>query len=349
MFNLQLAKFWSKAVDDFTTTDAYALGYLFNFKYLEEVEFGTLQLVSSSRFVLQEVVRTLFSAQAMASITSYGGDSENLVWCDFFVDNLFIQNREKKLNELLAIAKFDDELFRAFLRGVFDVNGSISLQNSGIEGQPTAQLLLDTRCREFIKKLFKLGFPYKMIGEYIVWVGADVLDFTSWLYKDASLIPTHKKEELINLNSYIPILKGIPENLHFKYGLSQENAVAPFKINASDSGYFVTITGIKHWNENIYSCNTGLHVSTPFGWYFDLVPTPELTNMGYMLVNSPIVINQTNSNEITFCVMKIDPSVPDLTPGVIVGQLIPRPIIHLGWKQYEEALVEESDGQETTN
>ena len=75
--------------------------------------------------------------------------------------------------------------------------------------------------------------------------------------------------------------------------------------------------------------DTGIKVSPPFGWYFDLVPRSSIIKSGYMMANSFGVIDRGYTGNILVPLIKIDPLAPDLELPKKIVQLIPRPIINL--------------------
>jgi dUTPase len=336
MFDLRLNGFFEKDVSYFTFYDAYAFGYLFNHHFSQEMNFETFHLSSPTKSVLQIVVTSLFSKKAIAAIEAYAS-SEDIYYCEFAPNNLFFKERTELLEKL--INHNDQELIRAFLRGNFDVSGGISFNSSGLDGQPAAHLIVDMHSKELIGEVIKnvTDIKFDIMGDYIVWVGFSALDYIQWVYQDKMIIPSHKQNEITNLQNYVTIIKGVPEPLSFTYSKLKSEAIEPFKDRPSDSGYM--ITAIEEINSNgiITQYGTGINVATPYGWYFDVLPVKNLFTTGYVFANGVGVINQNDNGEITIPLLKIYDDAEPLKLPFVIAQIIPRPIVHLNF--VEEAKV----------
>lgn len=115
---------------------------------------------------------------------------------------------------------------------------------------------------------------------------------------------------------------------NFNYELCDERATAPKKAYASDSGYDLSLIDVHKKINDITFYKTGVKVSPPNGYYFDLVARSSITKTGYILVNSVGIIDQSYRGEILVALKKIDNSFPDITLPCKLVQLIPRQWIH---------------------
>jgi len=110
----------------------------------------------------------------------------------------------------------------------------------------------------------------------------------------------------------------------FSYKLIKSNAKPPEKARPSDSGFDLHIIDKikRHGNVTLYG--TGVCVTPPVGYYFDMVPRSSLSKTGYMLANSVGVIDQGYTGEIMVPLIKLDESALELDLPQRVVQLIPR-------------------------
>ena len=110
----------------------------------------------------------------------------------------------------------------------------------------------------------------------------------------------------------------------FAYELTHSQALPPHKHRSSDSGFDLTLIEIKRVVGKVVVYGTGVRVTPPLGFYFDLVPRSSMIKCGYMLANSVGIIDQGYTGEIMVPLIKIDPDAPELSLPATVIQLIPR-------------------------
>jgi dUTPase len=110
----------------------------------------------------------------------------------------------------------------------------------------------------------------------------------------------------------------------FGYRLLDANARAPHKHRTSDTGFDLTLINIKRTIGKVVMYGTGISVSPPIGFYFDLVPRSSMIKSGYILANSVGIIDQGYTGEIMVPLIKVDPDAPELPLPITVVQLIPR-------------------------
>lgn len=125
------------------------------------------------------------------------------------------------------------------------------------------------------------------------------------------------------------------ELLHCRWVRADPEAVAPFKVRASDVGYdLVLIRKIKQVN-NLYYYDTGIKLQPDFGWYAEVVPRSSLPRSGHMLANSMGIIDRAYTGTIIVALFKVDPSAPDIDLPFRAVQVILRPAVHFQMKQVD--------------
>lgn len=120
-----------------------------------------------------------------------------------------------------------------------------------------------------------------------------------------------------------------------KVKLLSENAVLPSKSRASDTGYDLTLISIVkrvHIDTgDVVFYGTGVAVTPPRGYYFDLVPRSSMSKQGIMLANSVGIIDRTYRGEIIVPIKYVGGKNLELPAKVV--QLIPRAISHFDVEQ----------------
>jgi dUTP pyrophosphatase len=113
------------------------------------------------------------------------------------------------------------------------------------------------------------------------------------------------------------------ERRTFKFSL-EEGALPPFKKRVSDSGFDLYLIKLLKVEGNLYFFDTGVRVSPPAGFYFDLVPRSSIYKSGFILANSVGIIDMTYRGTIKVPLIKIrkDKELPELPWRAV--QLIPR-------------------------
>lgn len=122
----------------------------------------------------------------------------------------------------------------------------------------------------------------------------------------------------------------------FQYVRTDADAVPPSKNKSSDSGFDLTlIKKLKEYN-NVTFFDTGIKVSPPLGWYFDLVGRSSISKTGYMLANNIGIIDQSYTGNILVALVKIDQTAPELALPARLVQIIPRKVSHMVPVEVEE-------------
>lgn len=152
-----------------------------------------------------------------------------------------------------------------------------------------------------------------------------VLNILSKLY-NSNIDPNDVDEYLYNIYIKLSNYKNITfdsdnDSIFYllpkcKVKLLHKSSIMPFKKNASDIGFDITI--IKRYktiSNKITIYDTGIQLIPQFGYYFELIPKFNLSISGYILGNSIGVINPiVNKKNITLLVtlIKVDKTMPDI-------------------------------------
>lgn len=113
---------------------------------------------------------------------------------------------------------------------------------------------------------------------------------------------------------------------YMSYTLNSPDAVPPSKVRASDSGYDLTLIRKIKTVGDVEFYDTGVSVTPPEGYYFDLVPRSSISKTSFMLANSVGVIDQGYTGNIIVPLRNLGGTELEL-PNRLV-QLIPRKIEH---------------------
>lgn len=110
--------------------------------------------------------------------------------------------------------------------------------------------------------------------------------------------------------------------------LLRDDAVPPSKSRVSDSGYDLTLIHLARRIGQIYLFGTGVVVSPPEGWYFDVIARSSIIKTGYLLANSVGVIDRGYRGEVLVPLLQVDPDAQPISLPARLVQLVPRPIVH---------------------
>lgn len=119
-----------------------------------------------------------------------------------------------------------------------------------------------------------------------------------------------------------------------RYVRLHEDAAHPSKSRASDTGYDLTLIREVKTVGDVTFYGTGIAVSPPTGYYFDLVPRSSLSKQGYMLANSVGIIDSTYRGEIIVALRKFG-GFPDLALPARAVQIVPRKLHHFDTAEEE--------------
>jgi len=231
----------------------------------------------------------------------------------------------------------DSNLKWAFMRGFFDGDGSVRLP-SGTRTPECNVASYSPYIREFFIQN-SAGAKDDPKNKQVRWTGVAALDFLGKLYADTTFPYLSRKRDIfVDWSLWVPVLtKGFCiSSRGLMYSTTDAAALPLIKHNASDSGYDVAVIKEVRKLGNVTLYGTGIKVSPPFGYYFDLLPRSSIIKTGYMLANSVGVIDRSYVGEILVALIKTNPDAPDLALPARVVQLVPRPIVNLEIVQVTE-------------
>lgn len=227
-----------------------------------------------------------------------------------------------------------DALRWAFVRGVFDGDGSISSLGAAIRrsrrgGFPAPRATIATTSTKLASAIHQFcGIPAHVRPGGLEWGGTNALDFMGKVYDGAQHYLGRKRDLYLDWCHWVPALSGTSRSdLLFRWAKVAEAAVPPSKSRASDSGFDLTLIAPAQRHGQVQFYRTGIKVQPAFGWYFDLVPRSSIAKTGYMLANCVGVIDRGYIGEILVPLIKVDPLAAELQLPARIVQLIPRPVI----------------------
>lgn len=221
-----------------------------------------------------------------------------------------------------------------FVRGMFDTLGKVSKYDSG--SIKATLLVQDEILEKEIRDLINIPCSVND-GCELVYTGVNALEFLHKLYS-----MTYIGKYNIHVAYYHDLLYSwkpasqLCSSTTFKFKKLLPDAVAPSKAHVSDTGYdLVLINKIKEENGAIFY-DTGISVTPPLGYYFEVVPRSSISKTGYMLANSVGIIDQGYTGSIKVALRKVHSDAPELELPARLVQLIPRAFIHLNVQEVEE-------------
>lgn len=224
-----------------------------------------------------------------------------------------------------------DDLKWAFVRGVFDGDGSIRSRTATRRSPECVLSSYSQKMREGIVDFCKI--PCRVSDTQIVWEGSNALDFMGKMYEKAGKFALNRKRHLyFDWCEWVPGLTGKGSrgrNLRCWWHKSDSRAVEPYKVRVSDSGFDLSLISIIKDFGKVVLYGTGIKIKPDFGWYFDLIPRSSLFKSGYMMANSIGVIDCSYLGEIVVPLLKYDENADDLVLPYRAVQLVPRPIAHM--------------------
>ncbi|RUM44872.1 MAG: dUTP pyrophosphatase [Desulfurobacterium sp.] len=193
-----------------------------------------------------------------------------------------------------------------FIRGVFEAWGS--------------KTLFIPIVKEFSREMEELLSPFSPVKTDIGFFVTDKAELLIHVLYDEE---TEERSEFF-FEKFLSMLVGrVWERKAFKFSL-EEGALPPFKKRVSDSGWDLHLVKLIKKEGNLYFFDTGVRVSPPPGFYFDLVPRSSIYKSGFILANSVGIIDMTYRGTIKVPLVKLDPEKPDPELPWRAVQLIPR-------------------------
>ena len=179
-----------------------------------------------------------------------------------------------------------------------------------------------------IQKLTATTGTFNSEKEVLVFTKHNALDFLSQIYQNGE--PSEYSKFCFSKYTWLAnaLAPSSPGVLEFEYTKTKD-AVAPFKGRASDSGYDLTLIGLKKQVGNTYWYHTGITVEPPNGFYFDLVPRSSIVKLGYTLANNVGIVDRSYTGEVIVVLNKFNSDAPDLEFPVRAVQIIPRRVVHM--------------------
>lgn len=214
-----------------------------------------------------------------------------------------------------------DEYLAAFVRGFITTNMCPT-------GRSASAALCFSNGLDALGIIEKTGVGLVQSGEtpYYVVSGSSLRDLLN--FGATSFFPDHQ----VIMTPWLEVLRTeINSGAVFEpilYTKLRQDAVAPSKARATDSGYDLTILEAGKTVGDVTFYHTGISVEPPMGYYFDVVPRSSISKTGYMLANSVGIIDNTYRGELLVALRKVDPTAADLELPMRIAQLIPRRIDH---------------------
>jgi len=227
------------------------------------------------------------------------------------------------------------EMKWAYIRGVFDGDGSVTSVAAAVvrakKGWPEPRCSIASNSKRSLEAIREFaGIPCHQGPDVLQWAGVGAVDFLGHIYDGARIAMRRKQELYFDWCNWAPGLSGPACGgavADIRWLRTRHDAVAPRKYSASDSGYDLHVVAKGKETGRLAWYHTGLRVSPPYGWYFDLVARSSIVKTGYMLANGIGVIDSGYTGEVLVPLLKVDDAAPDLHLPARVVQLVLRPTI----------------------
>lgn len=223
-----------------------------------------------------------------------------------------------------------EDLFWVFVRGLFDgCNQLFSISQLQIDSVfvcvPRIELPTWSETKPFIHDLLEMTeSPVRRIPRDIL-----VIEGPSAFDLIASAYPLHDEKEILASASRLAIVKDwFVKKVRFPalgvYRVIPE-AVLPKRKRTTDAGFDLVIISVsKQLDDQTTLYDTGIVVQPEHGCYVEVVPRSSLSSSGYMMANSPGIIDAGYRGSIKVALKKLDPKAADLQLPCRVAQMIPR-------------------------
>lgn len=166
-------------------------------------------------------------------------------------------------------------------------------------------------------------------NRYIRFEGLNALDALGKIYMLSPYGDEHKRATYYAWMQKLKAPKLEGRDWHsFNFTLNHPNALPPSKVRATDSGYDLTlIEKIKENEHGVEYYTTGVAVTPPFGYYFQLVGRSSITKTGYTLANCVGIIDRSYTGDIIVPLIKTSKNASLALPAKIV-QIVPQLALH---------------------
>lgn len=234
----------------------------------------------------------------------------------FHMDDLYVS--DPTFNDWKGGVKINN--FDVACRAMIDV-GEVVIMNRDVFRVNVGEEMAKLVCDKLKDKL-----SIELEGNSIAIYGCNLCEVYDVLYKDSSIYKIRNHDYFKKIAYDVGPQEVIPS---FRFVKTLPGAVAPQKNKASDSGFdMVLIHKIKEVN-GVSFYDTGIQLSPPIGWYFDLVGRSSISKTGYMLANNIGIIDQSYRGNVMVALVKVNPDVPDLELPARLVQIIPRKVWHM--------------------
>jgi deoxyuridine 5'-triphosphate nucleotidohydrolase len=233
-----------------------------------------------------------------------------------------------KKSNTVCFPPISDEMYVHFVRGYFDGDGTIT--NPIVDSGSHLSCSIKSNSIKMLQSICE-KFGGKISLNNLQFHSTNAIDFLGKLYDNCSISMNRKKSLYIKWKDWVPGLSGSGNygaGLSFRWQKADNNAIAPSKVNSSDSGYDLHLIKLLNKDGNLEIYDTGIKVRPDFGWYFQLVGRSSIIKSGYMLANSVGIIDRGYIGTIKVALIKIRPDAQLTLPSRLV-QIIPCPIINM--------------------
>ncbi len=115
----------------------------------------------------------------------------------------------------------------------------------------------------------------------------------------------------------------------------------PLKKEPDDIGYDLYITELKEINQaGVYMFYTGLCMTAPYGYYWEIIPRSSIVKTGFMLANGVGVIDPSFRGQWMIPLVKINSGMSNLKTPMRIAQAVLRPICKIEFEETEFQVVE---------
>jgi deoxyuridine 5'-triphosphate nucleotidohydrolase len=231
-----------------------------------------------------------------------------------------------------------DELKWAFVRGLFDGDGSIrkftDVRLSRECGIASTSPLMKTSLGEFCK------IKHHIDDGHITFTGINSVDFLGKIYDnaDARFRLNRKYNLYLEYLGFSPGLPGAYGKIpRCKYVKTIENAIAPSKNSVSDEGYDLWVIAVdKVISKDTIRFETGIKIQPEEGWHIEILPRSSLSNTGWMLANSVGLIDSSYRGTLKVALNRVDMNAKNIELPFKGVQMVLRPNVHFICDEEEE-------------
>lgn len=232
-----------------------------------------------------------------------------------------------KKSDIVSPPDLLSDLMPHFIRGYFEGDGSLN-KTTGWSPSPICDIASNS---ENMLRFFLTFKGARRAGKNrVVWMGLNALDFLGYMYENANYSMPRKRDLYYDWCSWVPRLRGTRNDKlpGFKWSRSDTNAIAPFKSRPTDVGYDLSLIKLVKRDGDRFVYDTGIRIQPEFGWWFMLVPRSSITKSGFMMMNSPGIIDPAYRGNLQVVLYKVDKEAPDIEMPARMVQIIPFPAFH---------------------